>query len=45
MDPIGWIESSEAMVVRPYRASDPNARPERPQWLGSMWGLTVEVSA
>ena len=29
--PIGWIETSEAMVVRPYRASDPNARRERPQ--------------
>ena len=28
---IGWIETSEAMGVRPYRASDPNARTERPQ--------------
>jgi len=29
--PIGWIETAEAMVVRPYRALDPNARPDRPQ--------------
>jgi len=42
--PIGWIKASEVMVVRPYRASDPNARPETPQWQGqSSWGLTVTV--
>ena len=43
--PIGWIETSEAMVVRPYRASDPNARPEMPQWRAPAQGLRVEVSA
>ena len=26
--PIGWIKASEAMVVCPYRALDPNAGPE-----------------
>ena len=43
--PIGWIETSEAMVVRPYRASDPNARTERPLLCVPVQGLRVEVSA
>ena len=42
---IGWIETSEAMVVLPYRASDPNARPERPQLCVPAQWLRVEVSA
>ena len=43
--PIGWIETSEALVVRPYRASDPNTRPERPQLCVPAQGLRVEVLA
>ena len=43
--PIGWIEAIEAMVVRPYRASDPNTRPEWPQLCVLVQGLRVEVSA
>ena len=43
--PIGWIETSEAMMVTPYRALDPNARPERPQLCVPAQGLRVEVSA
>ena len=31
--PLELIEATEAMVVSPYRASDPNTRPERPQCL------------
>ena len=43
---IGWIEISEAMVVRPYRALDPNTRPKRPQLLCvPAQGLSLEVSA
>ena len=43
---IGWIiETSEAMAVHPYIASDPNARPERPLLCVPAQGLRVEVLA
>ena len=42
-----WIETetSEAMVVRLYRASDPNTRPERPQLFVPVQGLRVDALA
>ena len=43
--PIGWIETSEAMVVRPYRDWGPNTRPVRPYLCVPVQGLRVEVSA
>ena len=43
--PIGWIETSEAMVVCAYRASDPNIRQERPLLCVPAQGLRVEVLA
>ena len=43
--PIGWIEAFEAIVVCPYRAPDPNTRPDMPQLCVPVQGLRVEVLA
>ena len=45
MDPSWVAETSEEMVVCPYRALDPNAGPERPQLCVPVQWLRVEVSA